>query len=99
MLNRLLKALFAVELILVLIVIALAITDNKNRELPTAYAVRNPSIENISFRLLTKAVCEEKSEHVACSDKLFIKCHDKEYIIDDKLNSVVECDNVKLNLS
>src|SRR3989338_2793997 len=97
--DKLLKALFAVELILILIVVALAIADNKNQELPTAYVAKNPSIENISFRLLTKAVCEEKAEHTVCHDKLFIKCNDKEYIVNDDLNKIVECNNIKLNLS
>ena len=99
MMNNLLKALFAVELVLILIAVALAIADDKNQELPTAYAVKNPGIENISFRLLTKAVCEEKFEHTICHDELFIKCGDVEYIIDDNLNNIVECNNIKLNLS
>ena len=97
--NKLLKALFAVELILILTVVALSIADNKNKELPTAYAVKNPSIENISFRLITKAVCEEKSEHTVCRDKLFVKCGDDEQIIDDNLSKIVECNGIKLNLS
>lgn len=98
--NKLLKALFAAELILILIVVALAIADNKHQELPTAHVIKNTDIGNISFRLLTKAVCEEKSENILCRDELFLKCSDKEYLISNySPESFIECNNIKLNLS
>lgn len=80
-------------------IIILTLVDNK--QIPTAYAVKeNPILEKSDFKILTKAVCEEKSEHIICQDRLFIKCNDKEYIINkDNLDNFTGCNNIKLNLS
>ena len=95
--NKPLKILFAIEFILILAIVGLALIDSK--KMPTAYVVKEaPGMEKTEFKVLTKAVCEEKSKHVFCSDKLFIKCNDEENII-SRDNLVMECDNIKLNLS
>ena len=80
-------------------IIILTLVDNT--QIPTAYAVKeNPSLEKSEFKVLTKAVCEEKSEHIICQDRLFIKCNDKEYIISkDNLDNFTGCNNIKLNFS
>ena len=96
--NKILKILFAVEFILILVIIALALIDNKR--IPTGYVVKEIPVEEKSdFKILTKAVCEEKSEHILCRDELFVKCDDKEYMISNSLDSFIECNNIKLNLS
>ena len=97
-LNKLLKVLFAIEFILILVIIALALIDNKR--IPTGYVVKEIPVEEKSdFKILTKAVSEEKSEHIFCHDELFVKCDDKEYMISNSLDSFIECNNIKLNLS
>ena len=97
-LNKSLKVLIAIEFVLIVAIIALALIDNKEI---TGYAVKeNPSVEKTNFKILTKAICEERDNHIFCHDELFVKCDDKEYIIsNDSLNSIIECNNIKLNLS
>ena len=100
--SKILKILFAIEFILILIIIILTLIDNThNKNMPTAYAVKeNLSKEKTDFKVFTKAVCEEKPNHIFCRDELFIKCNGKEYIIkENKLNNFTECKNIKLNLS
>jgi len=96
--GRTFKILLAFELILLVLIIALFFADNKN--IPTAYAVKeNINAENISFKVLTKAVCENKSEHVFCHDELFIRCDGEEYIIyNNNSNDFVECNNVRIRI-
>ena len=96
--KNLTKILIAVEFILIIAIIALALIDDKE---VTGYAVLgNASIEKTDFKVFTKAVCEEKDEHIFCHDELFVKCNDEEYAIsNESLNKVVECNNIKLNLS
>ena len=98
--NKLLKILIAIEFVLVLVIIALALIGGKQTA-PTAYAVKeSPSIEEIKFKVLTKAVCEEKPEHVFCHDELFIKCNDTEYLVSNyPPEDFIECNNIKINLS
>ncbi len=94
-----LKILIAAEFILILAIIALSLADTD--EMPTAYAVKEmPGIEKSSFRLLTKAVCEEKGEEIFCSDELFIKCNGKELIVaKNNMENFTECGGAALNLS
>src|SRR3989338_6322981 len=94
-----LKILFAIEFILISIIIALTLIGNT--QMPTAYVVKeNPGAEEIKFKVLTKAVCEEKSNHVFCYDALFVKCNDKEYLVSNgQINEPVECSGIKINLS
>ena len=98
-LNKFLKILLGIEFILILAIIALALIDNKR--IPTGYAVKEiPAEEKSDFKILTKAVCEEKSEHILCRDELFARCNGKEYLISqDSLGNFIECNNIKLNLS
>ena len=97
-LNKILKILFLIEFVLIALIVALFFVDNQ--EIPTAFAIKeNSSIEKTNFKTFTKAVCEEKSEHIICQDKLFIKCNGKEYLVnDDNLHNFTAC-NLKLNLS
>ena len=97
--KKILKVLVAIEFILILAIIGLSLTDAK--KMPTAYAVKDlPSIEKNDFKIFTKAVCEEKSEHVLCHDELFAQCRNKEFIINgNNLENFTGCNNLKLNLS
>ena len=95
--KKLLKILIGIEFILILIIIALGFIDGK--KMPTAYAVKEVP-EKINLKLITKAVCEEKDEHIFCHDKLFIKCDGKEIFIEEnKLDNFTECRNIRINLS
>ena len=106
--KKLLKILSAIEFILILAIIILALIGNK-QAMPTAYAVKENSMEEIKFKVLTKAVCEETHEnqgfsrelgHVFCHDELFVKCNGEEYIISNKsLGELAECNGIKINLS
>ena len=98
--NKFLKILFALEFLLILALVALAFIDN-DKKIPTGYAVKeNINAKNISFKVMTKAVCEEKSERVFCRDELFVSCNGKEYIVfENKSNEFIECDNLKIKLS
>lgn len=89
---------FAIEIFLILLIAALTLIENQ--EMPTAYAVKeNQNAENNNFSILTKAVCEEKDEHIFCSDKLFVICNEKELIVDEDLRNFKGCNNLSLNLS
>ena len=94
-----LKILIAAEFILISAVIVLSVIDSD--KMPTGYAVKEiENIENSSFKLVTKAVCEEKAEQVFCSDELFIKCNGKEHIVrKHNIDKFTECSNMTLNLS
>lgn len=96
-LNKMLKILFAIEFILILAIIALAFIESN--EAPTAYAVKEiQSAQKNGFKLLTKAVCEEKSDHTFCHDEIFIKCNGKEYLINENNSkNFTEC-STKLDL-
>ena len=96
--NKFLKILFAVELILILAIIALALAGKQKI---TAYAVKeNASAEKTDFRILTKAVCEKKYERMLCHDELFMECNGREYlIVGNDSNGFIECSNIKLSLS
>ena len=98
--GKLIKVLFIVEFVLIVAIIALALIDNKEA---TGYAVKdsknNISFEKNDFKIITKAVCEERDEHIFCHDELFVKCDDKEYMISNSSDSFIECNNIKLNLS
>jgi len=96
--KKLLKILFAIEFILILVIIALSLIG---KPATTAYAVKeNPNIGEIKFKVLTKAVCEEKSNNVFCHDELFVKCNDKEYLASNEpIGELVECNGIKINLS
>ena len=98
-LNKILKILFLIEFVLIALIVALFFVDNQ--EIPTAFAIKeNSSIEKTNFKTFTKAVCEEKSEHIICQDKLFIKCNGKEYpVSNEPIGELVECNKIKLNLS
>lgn len=96
---KMLNILIAAEFILILAVIALTVVDNN--KMPTAYAVKEiKNIGNNSFKLSTKAICEEKSNHVSCNDRLFAECDGKEYIVSEQnLENFTECGKTSLNLS
>lgn len=96
--NKLLKILFALEFVLILAFIGLALIDGENTL--TGYAVKEiPIQESVNFKIYTKAVCEEKSSHIFCHDELFVKCNGSEYFVDDtNLENFTKC-NIKLNLS
>lgn len=95
-LNKILKILFAIEFILILIIIVLFFIDDE--KIPTAYAVKENLSIKTEFKAYTKAVCEEKPDHVFCRDVLFVRCNSQEYVVDD-LENFTKCDNLKLNLS
>lgn len=90
--------LFSLELILILAIAAF--TSAGNKELPTAYAVKE-NTEETDFKLFTKAVCEEKSGYIFCHDELFAVCKNKEYLVgrngQDNF-TLTEC-GIKSNLS
>ena len=96
--KKLLRVLVGIEFILILVIIALSLIG---KPATTAYAVKeNPNIGEIKFKVLTKAVCEEKSNHVFCHDELFIKCNGKEYLVsNESLKELVECNGMKINLT
>jgi len=99
-LKKFIKILFVIEFILILTIIILTLTDNLNNKIPTAYAVKeNHSIEKADFKVFTRAVCEEKTEHISCRDELFVKCNGKEYMARENLYNFTDCKNIKLNLS
>ena len=96
--KKIFKALVAIEFILISAIIGLNLADAK--KIPTAYAVKEtPAMEKNNFRILTKAVCNERAEHVFCHDELFIRCNNKEFIINENYtDNLTEC-KAKLNLS
>ena len=96
--KKILRALVAIEVILIFAVIALNLTDVT--KMPTAYAVSDiPALEKNNFNILTKAVCNEGAEHIFCHDELFMMCNGKEFIINENYtDNLTEC-NAKLNLS
>ena len=96
--NKLIKILFAAEFILIAAIIALSLIGSE--EMPTAYAVKeNTGTEKADFKILTKAVCENKPGHVFCRDELFIKCSGDEFMVKgDNFDNFTEC-GMKLNLS
>lgn len=96
---KILKMLIAAEFILISAILVLSMIDNN--EMPTAYAVKEiENVENSRFKLLTKAVCEEKVGQIFCSDELFIKCDGKEHIVrEHNIDNFTECGNMTLNLS
>ena len=69
--------------------------------MPTAYAVKeNINTENISFKVMTKAVCENKSVYVFCRDELFASCNGKEYpVSENNSKDYIQCGNIKIKLS
>ena len=69
--KKLLKILFAIEFILILAIIILALIGNK-QAMPTAYAVKENPIEEIRFKVLTKAVCEETHENQGRRESLIL---------------------------
>ena len=97
--SRILKLFVLIEFILILAIIALTLADS--RQMPTAYAVKeNMNTENISFKIMTKAVCENKSDYVLCRDELFASCNGREYIISaNDPEGYIECGNIKIRLS
>jgi len=99
LLNSLLKIFFAIEFILILSIIALSSINNK--ELPTAFVVKeSPRINETDFKVFTKAVCEEKTNEVFCHDELFIKCDDKEImILKNESKNFIVCKDIKIKLS
>lgn len=95
--DKLPKILIIAEFIIIIAIIALALIDDKE---VTGYVVLdNTSTEKTDFKILTKAVCEEKDEHMLCRDELFAKCNDEENIVKKEVGDIVECNNIKLNLS
>ncbi len=91
--------LFIIEFVLILIIIVLALVDTK--KIPTAYVVKqNPEANNNNFKILTRAVCEEKSKNIYCRDMLVARCNEKEFIVDNEnLENFTGCNNLKINLS
>ena len=77
-----------------------ALTLMNNRSSPTGFVVKEMlSMDNVSPKILTKAVCNKKSQHVVCHDELFVKCNGKEYLItENNFDNFSEC-NFKLNLT
>lgn len=100
-LSKILKILFALEFILILIISLLFLIENQKI---TGYVVKENDIENVNgvvdndFKLLTKAVCEEKSGHLFCNDKLFVRCKNEEYVIEKNANNF-NCSNIIINFS
>ena len=95
-LSKTLDVLFAIEFVLIIAIILLSLIGNK--KIPTGYAVKeNSSTENSDFKLMTKAVCEEKYDHILCHDELFAKCNGEEKIING--SDFAECGNIKIKLS
>ena len=96
-LTFLLSILVAIELILISAIAFLE--SDKNVALPTAYVVKETPGKQ-DFKLITKAVCEQKSEHIVCSDKLFLLCNGTEHAVDkSNFHNFTKCGNTKLDLS
>lgn len=95
-LDKTIKILLAAEFILITSVIFLSLADSK--EIPTAYAVKENSNGNTDFKIFTKAVCEEKTEHMFCNDILFVKCNGKEFVIGNNSDNF-KCNDLTINLS
>ena len=85
-----------IEIILILIIIVLALNDDKKTI--TAYVIKETLKEKTDFKTFTKAVCEEGAGYLLCHDELFVKCDEKEYLVDNS-NNLIECGNIKINLS
>ena len=98
--NKLLKTLFAIEFILILAIVILAFIDD-NQKIPTAYAIKeNINTENTSFKVMTKAVCGNKSKNIFCHDELFAECNGDEHLISkDNPDDFIECGNIRIRLS
>ena len=102
-LSKNLRVLFMFGVALLILIIALFSTNNQ--KIPTAYAVKeisnkNSTIEKSDFKILTKAVCENKSSYVLCHDELFIRCNGREYINpENNSGEFIECNNVRIKLS
>lgn len=90
--NKIVKALFIIEIILIVITLTLV----QGAKTPTTYAIKNPS-KKIDFKISTKAVCEEKTDHIFCHDELFVKCNNEEYMVKN-LNNSIKCDDINLKL-
>jgi len=96
-LKKTLKILFTIEFVVILAIIILVLANNEKTV--TGYVVKE-SLSKADFKILTKAVCEEKTDHVFCEDRLFVKCNSQEYLItDNNLENFTGCSDLKLNLS
>ena len=97
--NKLIKIFVIIEGIALFSIAALFLAYD-NEEVPSAYAVKeNLTTENLEFKIITKAVCEESSEHIFCHDELFIRCNGSEYHINkDNFENFTDCNNKKLSL-
>ena len=96
--KKFLIILFILEIVLIFAIGALTLMNNRSS--PTGLVIKEmPPGGNASLKILTKAVCNEKSQHVICHDELFIKCKGEEYLItENNFDNFNEC-NLKLNLS
>ena len=72
-----------VSMVLVSAIIAIAFFMGSKLTNPTGFVVAESEEENISeipsFRLYTKAVCENVSNFIICHDELFASCGNFEY--------------------
>lgn len=87
---KLLPTLIAIEITLILAIFALSSFEKQN--IPTAYVVKETPGKQ-DFKLITKAVCEQKSEHIVCSDKLFAICNGTEHLVDESNLNFSVCNN------
>ena len=96
--KKFLIILFILEIVLIFAIVAFTLMNDKSA--PTSFVVKEMlSMDDASLKILTKAVCNEKSQHVICRDELFVKCMGKEYLItENNFDNFNEC-NLKLNLS
>lgn len=84
---------------LILAFILLAPIDDEKA--PTGFTIKGvPAQEAVNFKVYTKAVCDEKPSHIFCHDEMYVKCNNKENIVDStNLENFTGCGNIKLNLS
>ena len=72
-------------LLLIIVISAIAFTAGYTLSNPTGFVIADISeIESIeeeipSFRIYTKAVCEDRPDSVVCHDELFARCEGIEY--------------------
>ena len=102
-LEKILQICLVIEVaaLFLIVVIAVSLFTGGNDDAMTAYAVKESAEpEKIDFKVWTKAVCEEKSEHIFCRDESFVKCSGMEHhLTKDNFENFTGCGNKKLNFS
>ena len=77
--KHILPLLFIIAILAIVLITTSALTS------PTGFVIADSNENNAkelpSFKLYTKAVCENKTDFIVCQDELFASCGDVEYKI------------------